>query len=361
MNSKIQIVFSDKLANMILIRLLTVCCICLCITCLTTAQLTDRTQHSFDDDLILVDKLVDFDGDGEEEYFKHMINGVYYYKGHGNGTFGEIINLSISPTINNVQVGDVDGDGDQDIVAITGASTQQELVYLENEGDHQYTRTSYVLTDIQLASSISLVDINGGGQLSILVSDTGADAVFAVQFDDNQIIETLLVSFVNPDRVVSGRDTAGVSMIVYHSNNKLSKFNIDSNLVLTNNWEVTDVSNLRIIELIDVNDDTILDLVSAEQFRAYLRIGNSDGTMAGRQTITNTASARAVTAYDIDDDSDIDLVFANYSDYHLSLARNNGDNSFSAEEIEMDNRNGHTIQLRDFQNNGSLDAIWNPY
>jgi hypothetical protein len=282
-----------------------------------------------------------------------------YYKGHGNGTYGEIIRFTGSPALNNLKIVDFDSDGDPDLVSIIGTSSMQKLVIHENLGNHEFNYASYDLKSILMASSISVIDIDNQGNLEILVTDTSIDALFVITLEDGVIQETQLDAYTNPDRVVSGKDILGTFYLVYYNNNKLEKRSIDTDFTTNSLWQTTDVTGLRIIEMIDLNDDAVLDIVSAAQFKAYVRNSDSEGVPGPSKIVTNTASARAMTAYDVDQDNDLDLIFVNYSDYHLSLARNNGNSDFTAEEIEMDRKSGNTIQLRDFQNDGSLDAIWN--
>jgi len=111
----------------------------------------------------------DFDGDGVTDLVAlgSGATTLKIFRGEGNGTFSHGSSVSTGSALlggtlaANFQIADLDRDGDDDIVGVTGAAV---LVFSSEGGT--LTRTQS-LTQSGLGYGIQIVDINGDGRLDI--------------------------------------------------------------------------------------------------------------------------------------------------------------------------------------------------
>lgn len=149
-------------------------------------------------------------------------------------------------------------------------------------------------------------------------------------------------------------------------------------------------TNDRDVELVDVNGDDWLDVVTATTLtdnaskhlshpRVYINLGESDGVWQGLRhedaripQMHATAGPRfcSVTSGDIDDDGDMDLYFGDYDsgttqiyDYNNKLLINDGNGYFTDESdarltFEMrESAFGASSEMADMNNDGALDIV----
>lgn len=100
---------------------------------------------------------------------------VYMNNGDANPDFSETILTTDAISARGIEIGDIDGDGDLDIAAIS--SGDNTLRWFENNGDATLFTEKLVNTNVQGGFGVALGDINGNGTL---------DMVSASQ-DDNTI------------------------------------------------------------------------------------------------------------------------------------------------------------------------------
>ena len=174
-----------------------------------------------------------------------------------------------TPTNNtrSVSLGDVDGDGDLDL--ITGNSTEVNRVYLGN-GNGTFASGSDVDTPTNATFSVSLGDVDGDGDLDLVAGNW------------NQV-----------NRVYLGTGTGTFA----------SGSDVD-----------TPMNDTQSVSLGDVDGDGDLDLItgnaSAQANRLYL--GNGNGTFAsGSDLDAATNDTSVLSLGDVDGDGDLDLVTGN--------------------------------------------------
>ena len=118
----------------------------------------------------------DFDGDGKTDIVVAVPgeNKVYFYKGHGDGTFNAAVASDATGGFDGLQAADLNGDGKLDIVG-TNYNTSQVTVMLGNGGGTFGTGTQ--LTSGASPRAIILADVNGDGKKDILVGCYDGQAV----------------------------------------------------------------------------------------------------------------------------------------------------------------------------------------
>ena len=298
-------------------------------------------------------------------------NGLYL--NDGTGKFTNVTAARMPKRSNyawDVGVGDVDGDGDPDLVF---GSTGQSLLYL-NDGNGTFTdATAQMPGDTGSTTAIALEDVDGDGDRDVVLGNyrqqnrlflndgngTFVDSTVPRMPDDNAITYAVALGDVDAD---------GDPDVVFG--------NAGQNLLYLNDGAgtFTDATALRMPPLLDltlavalgdVDADGDPDLVfgsaaSSQRNRLYLNDGTgtfTDATMA--QMPTGAALTRAVALGDVDGDGDPDLVFGNYGQQN-QLLLNNGTGTFTDATARMpvDNDFARSVALGDVDGDGDADPVF---
>lgn len=214
--------------------------------------------------------LADLDLDGVADLVvSESLSGsnVSWYRGLGGSAFAPQVFLgAVASAADDVAVGDLDGDGHLDLVAI--GTFADDVVWFQNDGLGGFAAATFVSAVFDGPISVHLADLDGNGTLDVVVAS----------FNDDRIawVPNLGGGAFGPARIVSsGADGA------------------------------------RHVITADIDDDGRLDLVSAsvnDGEIAWYR-NNGGGSFGSQQIIDNTAAgASSVAAVDVDQDGDLDVV-----------------------------------------------------
>ncbi|WP_324678981.1 FG-GAP-like repeat-containing protein [Hymenobacter sp. GOD-10R] len=268
----------------------------------------------------------DVDADGDLDLLTLNANRTISVRlNNGSGTFSgtqEIVLIgNPSPEALSLAIGDIDGDGDLDLLASCSspssiADTRGTIYVRFNNGAGTFTGD--VVLDVNVPVSIALGDIDGDGDLDLLAPFFGTGRVFG--------------NFVAPRL----NDGAG------------------------NFSEVGTLTTLDYfpagVALGDLDRDGDLDLVTANRSSTVsVRLNNGGGTFTGSENLPSNEAAR-VTLGDVDGDGDLDLLvtsLANTVNVHL----NNGTGGFGAAQLVAVGTNPLGIATGDLDGNGTLDFL----
>jgi len=327
-----------------------------------------------------------------------QVNRLYLNNGHGvfgdglGGTTGSEIS-SDSHNTYDTSLGDVDGDGNLDLVV--GNNSQVNRLYLNNGNSFTnglgVSSGSDISNDSHLTESTTLGDVDGDGDLDMVVGNT--DQVNRLYLNDGHGV------FGDGVGGSTGSDISSDVQITYATS--LGDVDGDGDIdLVTGNYQVnrlylndgngvfgdgtggtsgrnisSDTHYTFAITLGDVDGDGDLDLVVgnySQANRLYLNDGNGvfgDGTggTTGSNISTNTHNTIATHLGDVDGDGDIDLVTGNYNQVNR-LYLNDGNGVFgdgaggtTGSDIGSDTHATSTISLGDVDGDGDLDLIVGNY
>ena len=327
-------------------------------------ELDGRARHS---------SLGDLDGDGDLDLVTSEWSAYAFtvFLGKGDGTFGPGIQVDteLDEFANHTSLGDLDGDGDLDLVT-SALGADAFTVFLGN-GDGTFGPGRQIDTELdEGATHSSLGDLDGDGDLDLVTSAAGAGA-FTVFLNSGD-------STFGPGRQIDTELDEGAT----HSS--LGDLDGDGNLdlvtsarganaftVFLGNGDGTFGQGAQIHKeldesakhssLGDLDGDGDLDLVSSASDSFTVFLGNGDGTFGpGSQIDTRRdKSANHTSLGDLDGDGNLDLITSSQWLYGFTLFWGNGDGTFGPGrpiETAADEFSIHS-SLGDLDGDGDLDLV----
>ena len=263
----------------------------------------------------------DIDGDGDIDIVAPTNSGdIRILRNNGNGTFAAPVTVSFSGTIfsaSSVALGDYDGDGDLDAAATVGFGVGTVAI-LTNDGVGNFSASASFATNSNSGSSdVEAADIDADGDLDLLVS----------------------------------KDFFQSDIVVLQNNGSGSFSNIGT---------VTVGGAPSSVTTGDVNGDGNLDIVAGVAGGISVAAGNGNGTFAAQSSFSGPAffqAANDVGIADFDNDGDNDIVNIAFSS-RLELYVNDGTGTFNSafEFADPANAFGTDLAIADFDNDGDPDV-----
>ncbi|MFP4378480.1 MAG: FG-GAP-like repeat-containing protein [Spirochaetales bacterium] len=285
----------------------------------------------------------DIDGDGDIDLFSVSLSAraipdriAWYENSQGDGS--EFVEHDISTSTDDanapddphgVFAGDLDGDGDYDVVAVS--YDDGRVVWFENSKDGAdetgFSSGSDVANEVGGASSVALDDLDGDGDLDVVVTSETEHTVTwyanrlqepEADFADGIDITTVLT---NADEVLTAdidgdgdRDVVAVSRssagVVWYENDGEGNFgagtDVSGDLEDTFSVSAGDVDGDGDVDLVFT---TLRDATGPSPRVVWVENTDGSGTFASPSVVSaNITSPVAVALIDIDGDGDLDVV-----------------------------------------------------
>ncbi|NQV26965.1 MAG: VCBS repeat-containing protein, partial [Rhodopirellula sp.] len=295
--------------------------------------------------------LGDVNGDGFDDIVTANSYGddVSVLRGNGDGTFRTSENFATGDSPQSVVLSDVNGDGFDDIITANNRYSGNVSV-LRGNGDGTFQAAQNVATGGTPWFAI-VGDVNGDGFKDIITANYGSDNVSVLRgvgdgtFQAAQIFSAgdgpvyVALGDVNGDGfddiVTGNRNADSVSVL---------RGNGDGTFQAKQNLAVGEAS--RYVTLGDVDGDGLTDIVTGNV--SVLR-GNGDGTFRTAQHVAS-GSGPFVLA-DVNDDGLPDILAP------LKVFRNNGDQTFQPALGLANGFNGNSFVFRDVNRDGIDDIV----
>jgi len=282
-----------------------------------------------------------------------------------------------------VFLGDVDGDGDLD--ALSAAQDDDLIAWWENRTIHRNadfpaSTTISALTDGP--DKLAFGDVDGDGDPDILSADQDGDRISMHKNngDGTSWTGVQVLNMISSPRSVIVADldrdgdldalsaTGNDNSVRWHQNSAGDGSTWSSETITTAAQGANDVAAA------DLDGDGDLDALSAsigdDRIAWYKNLGPDDGSgfcsvvtpacFGSQQTISIAADgARSVTTADIDGDGDIDVVSASANDDKIAWYENTGGGIFGAQQIviSLSAETAQSVFTVDMDSDGDVDVL----
>ncbi|MBJ6109236.1 VCBS repeat-containing protein [Hymenobacter sp. BT523] len=315
----------------------------------------------------------DVDGDGDLDFVTANFRGPISVRlNNGSGTFGPGRDVSVSGNVRSVTLGDVDGDGDLDLLApdySDDTGTSVSVRFNNGQGVFSGTQSVFVNTG---SYGLALGDVDGDGDLDLLTANGRSNSV-SIRFNDGQGSfggSQNVAAGSNPHNVLVGDvDADGdLDYLVANSNSSTVSIGLnDGRGNFSTGSFVSVAANPFGLAVGDVDGDGDLDLLSSSpnaNGAISIRLNNGTGIFGGGQDVaTNNTSgygAFSVALGDVDGDGDLDFLASNANGGgpgSVLIGLNNGKGVFGAGQSVSVGRATQGVAVGDVDGDGDLDIL----
>ncbi len=317
---------------------------------------------------------VDMDGDGDLDIITYGTEDdapgrvTWFENTNGEGVFSSG-NIMISRYNNyeQIQVADVDADGDLDVlVAVPSVASLENVVWFRNDGNNaNFEGPQFVSRFYYQPLEAKAIDLDGDGDLDIIHITSYKYLVWYENLDgvgtmsDQRVIATdafvkLQFADINGDGFVDIIATSFTG-VVWFQNDGNADFSAPVNVTADNYAPNAYVG--------DIDGDGYVDVVTANfNIISYYRNTDGLGNFGESQFITNVTGflVKDIIIRDFDADGDNDIAYVSESESNSSgqigWVKNTGSGAFDS-KITLKNEAANAIEAADLDGDGHLDII----
>lgn len=336
-------------------------------------------EHIISNEAVLTFQTIaaDIDNDGDMDALS--VNGspqagfAWFKNEDGLGNFGpkELIGLISAPRY--IASGDIDGDGDIDVVGTSPASPNDRLVWYENaDGLGDFVGVNFITTNTQGQAAVKVADINGDGANDIIVNSQDDRALSWYEnldglgnFSSSRIIITdyvigmgLAVADMDNDNdidIVVGTSGA-VPMSWFENTDGLGSF--------SSPHEVSSpgfgIFFMFVEDLDGDGDNDIMGTSGGVDLVAWWENLDGAGNFGSEQIIASSVDAPFdIFAADMDNDNDVDILVTSAPEASVFWFENlDGLGNFGSEKVIYDDITAViTVFAADMDGDGDNDVL----
>lgn len=270
-----------------------------------------------------------------------------------------------------VAVGDINGDGLDDIVNIDAAGNINVILC---NPDGSFSMTTYAPGDITAPSSVAVADLNGDGWPDVIVTDAH-DAGMGVHVLLNNGDGTLAPEVVYP---TDAADTAGPQAVAVAdlsgdgwpdivtangSSDSISVLLSDGAGGFGAALQYPTGTDAVAIAVADLNGDGWQDIVTTDlgDDSVAVLLNNGDGSLAAPVEQSVGAGPVSVSLADVNADGHLDVVVANQNDNTAGVLLGNGDGSLATPVFYPTGQRPSWITAQDLNGDGLPEIVTDNY
>lgn len=307
----------------------------------------------------------DLDGDGDVDLVvaNRGADTLLVLQNDGTGAFTNSDTLAVGATPESVAAADLDGDGDLDLAVVT-AGTNSVSVY-QNNGSGTFTSLGTAVTVGSFPFSVTAADLDGDGDLDLAVANQTSGTVSALENNGSGTF----ANFGADVAAGAGASSVTAADLDGDGDLDLAAANTDTNTVsilrndgsgtFTAVGDVIAQTGPAFITAADVDGDGDLDLVTANHIANSVSILQNDGAGAFTKLGADIAvgdDPNSVIAADVDGDGDLDLVATNTGTNSVSVLENDGSGIFTSLGAVVPIAGGPVfVTAADLDGDGDLD------
>ena len=262
----------------------------------------------------------DFNRDGVLDLVTAQFPTLTVTLGGTSGSFAQPTNYEVGSEGNSTQLfatGDVNGDGNSDLVVLGGQpnGSTRDLWVLLGRGNGSFAAASPTFLPVgERPLVLELKDVNGDGRDDLLT-----------------------------DR----------------SDTRIVVFTADANGALQLHAEYDISDNVRDVSIADYTGDGVVDLAlpSPAQSGVTVLVGHGDGTFGSETEYGQSGRPGGLAAGDINGDGSADFVTANPSGHTVSVRLGNGQGGFASSREYSVGSHPDAVALGDFNRDSVLDLV----
>jgi hypothetical protein len=322
-----------------------------------------RLEIPFDTGVNLT-SIADLNGDGVPDVAVATRSGVSVLPGNGDGTFATRVDYGGFRAAR-VELQDVDGMRGPDLVAVSGSGNHAQVRFNDDQGNFGLRRSFDIGSHI---TDLEVVDLNQDGELDFVALSPGRSSIYVTYGEGNGFFSAPVsfnsgggTTFSLGDFNADGRTDVVVGSGLY--SNAPKRFSVllgrDGNL-FDDPVQTSFPDGVLQVETADVNADGYLDLLlrrgGGDADIAFVP-GNGDGTFGTLVPITVGDSPSDLWVGDIDSDGNTDIVTANQRGHSISVVTGRGDGSFAQQRRYTVLESPQGLRVGDIDNDGRLDIV----
>ena len=308
----------------------------------------------------------DIDNDGDLDLAIGNYAGVNELYLNYEGTYSQTPNWTSSDSqyTTVIEFGDINNDGLMDLVV--GNQFQPIQIFYNNDGSFLTTPSWESTCPCYNIQDIELGDLDGDGYLDIVEILMSYGKRLWLTGSSQLEINSGYDQGTSSD--LGDIDGDGdLDLVVGNMNEPNEIFlNNGASVFSSLDWTSSDSKDTRYVELLDVNGDTYLDLVVGNWGEKNQIFYNNFGVMsttAGWES-NDSLQTTGITSGDVDRDGDLDIAVANYGEENQIFFNNEGEISQFAKWTSLDSFESSGLAWGDVNNDGTLDlaigSIGNP-
>jgi hypothetical protein len=313
---------------------------------------------------------VDSDGDIDRDDFAFISNRL----GQAYPWTLYSLPVLVSKQYLNSALGDMNGDGNLDIVGVdkaVGHHTEHGLTVLLGLGNGRFQKHFYSSDYSSL--EVVLGDVNGDGMLDAVIDHRDTEMAVLLGdgeggFFERRIFSTGITTDYN-NIALTLRDVNGDDVLDVVASNK-QYFGKISVLLGSGDGDfqeptqvLSNIGNDMVVALGDVSGDDKLDFViasrqtGAAEFTVSVLPGNGDGSFQTPQVVMTNETISGLTLNDVNQDGHLDILASNTSHDEVWIMLNNGQGGFLVDQRIAVDGQPDSIILGDVNGDNRLDVL----